>query len=132
LTQDGRLTELARRAYATLTNEGADAWDDPVPDFVWDLTPIGLGRYEGLPAFRDFFRDWVSSYDDWFMELLGADELSDSVIVISARQGGRMRGSEQSVDFRLAQVGVWDGDRLLSVTNYLELDAARAAAAELV
>src|SRR5262249_35880900 len=82
-----RLTELARSAYATLTSEGADSWDEPVPDFTWDLTPIGLGRYEGLPAFRDFFRDWVSSYDDWFMELLDAEELSDSVIVISARQG---------------------------------------------
>src|SRR5262249_55220981 len=132
MPDEGRLTELARSAYATLTSEGADSWDEPVPDFTWDLTPIGLGRYEGLPAFRDFFRDWVSSYDDWFMELLDAEELSDSVIVISARQGGRMRGSSQSVEFRLAQVGVYDGDRLLSVTNYLELDDARAAAAKLV
>jgi hypothetical protein len=132
LTPQGRLTELARGAYATLTNEGAEAWHDPSPDFVWDMTPIGLGRYEGIPAFREFFRDWVSSYDDWFMELVDSEELSDSVIVISARQGGRMRGSEQSVEFRLAQVGVWDGERLLSVTNYLELDEARAAARELV
>ena len=132
MTHDGRLTQLARRAYATLTAEGADAWDDPAPDFVWDLTPIGLGRYEGLPAFREFFRDWVSSYDEWFMELLEAEELSDSVIVIAARQGGRMRGSEQSVDFHLAQVGVWEGERLKSVSNFLSWDEARAAAAEVV
>jgi ketosteroid isomerase-like protein len=129
---EGRLTERARRAYATLTHEGVDAWTDPTPDFVWDMTPIGLGRYDGLPAFREFFLDWTSSYDDWYMELLEAEELSDSVIVLDARQGGRMRGSEQSLEFRLAQVGVWEGGRLKSVVNFLDLDEARAAAAELV
>jgi ketosteroid isomerase-like protein len=126
------LTELTRRAFRTLSEEGVDAWVErfTTPDFVWDVDPMGLGRFEGRAACKEFFDDWVSSYDDWFSELVEVEQFGDQVTLVDVRQGGRLRGSEP-VEFRWAQLGLWRGDRLHTVINYLTLDEARAAAAKI-
>ncbi|MBA2439148.1 MAG: nuclear transport factor 2 family protein [Thermoleophilaceae bacterium] len=129
----GRLSELVHRSYDYLAKEGSDAWIETfsTPDFVWDMTPMGLGRYEGGAAFREFFADWISSYDDWFLELEQVEEFAGDVVVNTVHQGGRMRESEQSVELRFVQVGVWEGSRVDRVVNYSDLEEARLAATEL-
>jgi hypothetical protein len=126
------LTELTRRAFRTLREEGVDAWLErfTTPDFVWDVEPMGLGRFEGRAASKQFYDDWVSSYEDWFSEAVEVEQLGDRVTLVDVRQGGRLRGS-QPVEFRWAQLGLWRGDRIHTVINYLTLDDARAAAAKL-
>lgn len=130
----GRYDELARRAYETFLTEGADAWIErfATPDFVWDMTPMGLGRYDGPEAFRAFFDEWISSFGHWSMEPAEPEEIGDGVVVTAVRQGGTMHGSEHSVELRFAQLGVWEGARLKRMVNYPELEEARSAAAELV
>jgi hypothetical protein len=126
------LTELTRRAFRTLSDEGVDAWVErfTTPDFVWDVEPMGLGRFEGRAASKQFYDDWVSSYEDWFSEAVEVEQLGDRVTLVDVRQGGRLRGS-QPVEFRWAQLGLWRGDRIHKVINYLSLDDARVAAAKL-
>jgi ketosteroid isomerase-like protein len=130
----GRLTELIQRSLETLAKEGFDAWVEKftTPDFVWDVTPMGLGRYEGRAAFREFYEDWISSYEDWFMEPVQIEEFTSDVAVVALRQGGRMRNSEQSVELRFAQLVVWDDTRIKKTVNYSDLEEARVAATEMV
>ena len=127
------LTELTRRGFRTLREDGVDAWMEgfTTPDFVWDVDPMGLGRFEGRAAYKRFFEDWISTYEDWFSEVLEVEQLGDQVTVADVRQGGRLRGSEP-VEFRWAQLALWRGDRVQTVINYMTLDEARAAAAKLV
>jgi len=125
----GRLTALVERSYSILMEEGIDAWIEKVatPDFVWDVSPMGLGRFETHDAFRRFYLDWTSSYEDWFIESGEVEEISDAVAVNPVRQGGRLHGGEQIVDLRYGQLGVWEGDRLKLAVNYPSLGEARAA-----
>jgi hypothetical protein len=130
----GRLAPLVRRSYSVLMTDGVDAWVERIaaPDFVWDVSPMGLGRHEGHDEFRRFFLDWTSSYEDWYIEPGEIDELSDDVVVNDTTQGGRLHGSDQSVELRYGQLGVWEGDRLKLALSYPSLDEARAAGLEMV
>jgi ketosteroid isomerase-like protein len=50
--------ELTRRTFEVGNRRDFDAvvsfWR---PDYVWDLSPMGLGIYEGAEAIRAFFED---------------------------------------------------------------------------
>ena len=124
----GRLTALVERSYEVLMNEGIDSWLEqiPGPDFVWEMTPMGLGRHEGNEALRSFFLEWTSSYDEWFIEPGYIEALSDEVVVNAVRQGGRLRGSEGRVVLDYGQLGVWEGERLKLAANYWSFAEARA------
>jgi hypothetical protein len=128
--EEGHLAEVIRRGFRTLTEEGVDAWIEEftVPDFVWDVESMGLGLYEGRAAYREFFDDWVSSYEEWFSEPEQIEEFAEDVTVQALRQGGRLRGSQQWVELRWAQVCLWEGNRVRRAVNYSTLDEARAAA----
>ncbi len=39
------------------------------PDAVYDLSPSGLGTYEGLAAIRGLFEEWWRAYDELESEL---------------------------------------------------------------
>jgi hypothetical protein len=129
----GHLAELVQRSYSVLTTEGIDAWIEKIPtrDFVWDVTPMGMGRSQGLAAMRRFYVEWTGSYEDWFIEPGEIEEISDEIVINSVRQGGRLHGSHEFVDLRYGQLGVWEGERLKLAANYPSYEAARAAASEL-
>jgi ketosteroid isomerase-like protein len=50
------------------------------------------GEYLGHEGFHQVMVDWIGSWDDWSIEILGAKELGDLVLV-RARQRGRGRAS---------------------------------------
>ena len=130
----GRLASLVRHSYDVLMTEGVDAWIEQIstPDFVWDVSALGIGRHEGRTAFRRFYVEWTESYTDWFIEPGEVEEISDEVVINAVRQGGRLRGSEGTVELSYGQLGVWEGDRLKLAANYLTVEDARAAALEIV
>ena len=69
------LAELGRQVNEAASRRDFDAmmsFFGPAP--VWDLSPMGLGVYEGVAAIRGFFEDWIGSYDE--IEL-GGEELLD-------------------------------------------------------
>jgi hypothetical protein len=128
MSEQGRLAALVRRSYEVLMSDGIGTWIEliPAPDFVWEMTPMGLGRHEGPEALRSFYTEWTSSYEEWFIEPGEIEELSDEVVVNAVRQGGKLRGSEGRVVLDYGQLGLWDGERLKLAANYRTLEEARA------
>jgi hypothetical protein len=100
-------------------------------DAVWDMTPIGLGTYEGLAAIRGFVEDWVGAYEEWRAEPEEILDLGGGVTLAVALQGGHPVGSDGHVQWRYAQVSVWVEGVAVRTTNYLDIDQARAAAERL-
>jgi SnoaL-like domain len=124
--------ERIRESLEAFSPEGLDAWFErfTTPDVVWDLEPLGLGVYEGRAAYREFVMDWVSSYDDWSMRLETIEETGPGFAMSTVVQGGRMRGSDQSVELRWVLLGLWRGGCLYRVINCPDLETARQHAAE--
>ena len=52
-----RLTDAANR------RDGDAVMAFYAPDGVWDMSPMGMGVYEGQAAVRGFIEDWWSSYE---------------------------------------------------------------------
>ena len=102
-------------------------------DAVWDLSPMGLGTYEGTAAIRSFFEDWIGVYEEyevWDEEFV---ELGGGVTFAVMLQRARLRGSRGEVTIRYGAVGVWEDGLLVRATNHPEtdIDAARAGAERL-
>lgn len=38
------------------------------PDAIWDLSPLGMGAFEGRDAIRGFYEDWMGAYADYRIE----------------------------------------------------------------
>jgi ketosteroid isomerase-like protein len=126
------LVERWRRSFSAFNSGDVDAalslWG---PDPVWDLSPMGLGVYEGLPAIRDFWEDWVDAYEEWKAEAEEMLDLGNGVTLAVVIQKGRPVGSSGDVGLRYAAVGVWAEDVIVRITNYGDIDEARAAAERL-
>jgi len=127
------LVELGRQVNDAAERRDFDAmmsFFGPAP--VWDLSPMGLGVYEGVAAIRGFFEDWIGSYDDF---KLGGEELLDlgsGIVFTVLVQRGRPIGSSGEVTIRYASVSVWDEGSMVRITNYNDIDEARAAAERLM
>jgi ketosteroid isomerase-like protein len=99
------------------------------PDVVWDMSPLGgLGSFEGHVATRGFWEDWYDSYEDLDFEVQEVLDLGDRVNFAVVPQDGRPVGSTGRVQLRAAWVSVWVQGKIMRVTQYLDIDAARAAA----
>jgi len=126
------LVELTRRAYEYASDRN---WDALLSfygaDSVWDMSPLGLGTYEGPAAIRRFFEEWTGSYDKWEQELEEILDLGNGVVVSVLRQNARLPGSTGSVSLLYAGVLVWREGLIARLTNYTDVDQARAAAERL-
>jgi ketosteroid isomerase-like protein len=126
------LVELVRSAYDASNRRDFNAMMAVYGrDAVWDMTPIGLGTYEGLAAIRGFIEDWVGAYEEWRAEPEEILDLGGGVTLAVALQSGRLAGSDGRVQWRYAQVSVWEERVAVRTTNYLDLDEGRAAAKRL-
>jgi ketosteroid isomerase-like protein len=101
------------------------------PDGVWDMTPIGMGRFEGRAAVRGFMEDWLGSYEEWEREAEELLDLGNGVAFAVWLQRGRPVGSSGEVQLRYAAVLLCDGGKIARVTTYTDIDEARAAAERL-
>jgi len=101
------------------------------PGSVWDMSPLGLGTYEGPTATRRFFEEWTASYENYGIEPEEILELGNGVVFARVRQGGRPAGSSGDVSLLYAAVVVWKEAIVVRLTNYTDLDEARAVAEHL-
>jgi ketosteroid isomerase-like protein len=126
------LVERWRGSFAAFNGGDIDAalrlWG---PDPVWDLSPMGLGVYDGLAAIRNFWEDWVGAYDEWEAEAEEMFEVGDGVTLAVVVQEGRPAGSRSEVRLRYAAVAMWVDGAIARITNYSDIDEARAAAERL-
>ena len=101
------------------------------PDAVWDTSPMGLGVYEGQPAIRLFFEDWLTAYDEFEIEPEEICDLGHGVVFVAISQNARLVGSPGRVQVRYAAVAIWAGRVIVRLTHYSDIDEARAAAERL-
>ena len=123
------LVELARRAHEPLASRDVDGiMRFYGPDAVWDLSAGGLGLFRGHAAIREFMEDWLRSYDRLQVDLEDVVDLGSGVVFMVATQKGRLADSGGEVTVRYAALIVWEDGLIERVTNYLDIDEARAAA----
>ena len=126
------LVELARLSFQPAESRDFDAmmafWaDDP----VWDLSPMGLGVYRGTTAIRGFFEEWIGSYEMFEVKLEDCLDLGNGVLLNMVVQTASLAGSSGDLTIRYASVTVWKKSLIVRVTNYPDIDQARAAAERL-
>jgi len=101
------------------------------PDSIWDTSPAGMGTFEGPTAIRGFFDDWLAAYEEFEIDAEEILDLGNGVTFAVLNQRGRPVGSSGEVRVRSASVSVWTDGLVERVTNYTDIDAARAAAERL-
>lgn len=126
------LVELTRRSLDAAKHRDFDAmlsfWGS---DPVWDVSPMGLGIYEGAVAIRGFFEDWIGAYEEWDIEPEEVLDLGNGVVLAVFLQNARPVGSNGRVRLRYAAVSVWREGVTVRTTNYSDIDETRAAAERL-
>jgi ketosteroid isomerase-like protein len=101
------------------------------PDPVWDMSPMGLGMYEGPVAIRRFFEDWIGSYEEWDSEIEEVLDLGNGVVLAVFLQNARPVGASGHVQLRYASVSELVDGLFVRITNYNDIGEARAAAERL-
>jgi hypothetical protein len=126
------LVELTRRAIECgARGEVDDAMSFYGPDPVWDLSPTGLGTYQGLAAIHGLNEDWLGAYAELEVQIGDILDLGHSVTLAIAHMTGRPAGSSAQVQLEYASVIEWTDGSMARVTQYTDIDEARAAAERL-
>jgi ketosteroid isomerase-like protein len=99
---------------------------------VYDVSPSGLGTFEGQAAVRGFIKDWWDAFEDLRFELEEVLDLGSGVVLAIAHQDARLLDSPGRVQRREAYVLQWAGSMTARVTTYGDIDEGRAAAERLV
>src|SRR6478735_6589686 len=76
-------------------------------DAVFDMSPVGLGIYEGPEAIRRFYEDWLGSYEDSQILVGEVLEVDDGIVLAVFRQDARPNGSSHRVRVRTTWVYEW-------------------------
>jgi ketosteroid isomerase-like protein len=93
--------------------------------------PDGVEFFEGRPAVRGFFEDWLRVYDEFELQVEDVRDLGNGVVFSVVVQRGKPRGSAGWVHNRYAAVATWVDGLVERSTNYADVDEARAAAERL-
>jgi ketosteroid isomerase-like protein len=98
---------------------------------VWDLSPMGLGIYRGSSAVLAFVEDWNGSYEEFELLLEEVLDFGNEVVLAVVLQRARLTDSTAEVRMRYASVNSQAGGVFERITNYTDIDEARAAAERL-
>ena len=126
------LEELLRRLTDAADRRDLDAITTfYAPDAVWDMSPMGMGTFEGQTGVRAFFEDWFGSYEEYKLKAEEILDLGNGVGFRVLVQKGRPVGSSGEVELRYAAIGLWQRGKIVRTTNYTDIEEARAAAERL-
>jgi ketosteroid isomerase-like protein len=128
----GELTDLVHRTNDAFQARGIEGWaENWADDILLDLRPTrvpGLGALRGKDECRTAMEDFIGTFENWSIEPVGVEELSDDVALVSYIQRGTARGSDQTAELRYTMLGTAHDDRWSRLVVYLDPDEARAAA----
>jgi hypothetical protein len=126
------LVELTRQLWLQIKRQD---WDAVLGffshDAVYDMSPVGLGTFEGHAAMRHSWEEWWGTFPDgaWDVErILG---MNQGVVFVEIETQGRVPGSASTVGMGGAFVYEWTDDKIARVMAYRDIPEARAAAERL-
>jgi uncharacterized protein (TIGR02246 family) len=123
------LSELFRQNIEAVNRGDLDAYlSSYAPDAVLQT---GVGRFEGRDAIRGYLEDLWGSYDELVFALEEFHDLGNVVAFLALAATGRLRGTSAEVHLRYAMVVTQVDGALARVTDYVNIDEARAAAQRL-
>jgi len=124
--------ELVRMAWEVANRRDLDAILRTFrADVVWDASNWGIGTFEGAAAVRRLLEDWFGNYAEWLGALEEVVDLGTGVVFAVVRQRGRPTKSSGVVEVREAFIYEFADDLVARITNFREIDEARAAAERL-
>jgi ketosteroid isomerase-like protein len=99
------------------------------PGFVMDMSEIAdIGTHEGLPAAREVFRQYATTFDDFRVDLQAVLHADDERVVVQIRDGGRVKGSDTEVWNRYFDVWTFRNGKILRMSAHTERTRALEAA----
>ncbi|TMM20221.1 MAG: nuclear transport factor 2 family protein [Actinobacteria bacterium] len=127
------LVELMRDTFEAVNRGDLDAvMKFFAPDAVWEAVSLGTS-FEGVPAIRGFFEDWLGPYEDYEMQPDEILDLGGGVVFVVTRFTARPVGSAGGgMTRRRPLVFTWAEGLVARVTAHPDsIDEARAAAERL-
>jgi ketosteroid isomerase-like protein len=122
------LVELTHRILEAANRRDFDAMARSfTPNGVWDMTPLGMGLFEGHEAIRTFMADWIGAYEDYTVKAEDVHDLGGVTFGLLVQQG-RPFGGGGFVSLRYVSVSTWRNGLVERSTQYTDLDEGRAAA----
>jgi ketosteroid isomerase-like protein len=126
------LEELLRRSVEAVNERDYDrAMTIFAPGAVSDTSPIGLGAYEGREAVREFFEDWIGTFEEWEVELEEVRDLGNGVVFYVQVHRGRPSGGTGFIELRHGYTATWAHGLVEVIVVQADIDEARAAAERL-
>ena len=103
------------------------------PNPVYDLSPMGIGVYEGRAAIRAFLAGWMTSYGEYAEEMQEVLDLGNGIAFATVRESAVPLGStaRARVHSVYGFAVVWVDGKIARITAYPNADEARAAAERL-
>jgi ketosteroid isomerase-like protein len=126
------LVALVRAAWDASNRDDLDALLSLYkPDVVWDASNRGIGTFEGRAAIRSLLEDWFGNYAEWQATVEEILDLGNGGAFAVTRQSGRIANSSGVVEMREAFVYEFVDNLVARITNYSDIDEARAVAERL-
>lgn len=92
--------EVLKRAFEAARDDPDEFFAILDEDIVWDVGEFPGGRTYGRDGVREFFRQWVGTFEDWQFEIREYIDAGNSVFVHMHQRGrGKASGAAAEIDF---------------------------------
>ncbi len=126
------LLELTRRSIEAANRGNLDpSATSFAPDAVFDVSSVGLGRFEGAEAIHSYLADWTGSYEKQELRRWDGRDLGGDVVFVVTVFEARPRDNPSTVREEWAFTVTWARGMITLVSASRDVEAARAAAEDL-
>ena len=123
------LIALTQRLWRQIKRQDWDAvLSSFSPDAVYDMSPVGLGTFDGHAAMRRSWEEWWGMFPDGAWDVEHVLSIGRGVVFVQIETQSRLPGSASTVAMGGAFVYEWTGEKITRVTAYRDVREARAGA----
>lgn len=90
------------------------------PDYELDLTDNGGPVVQGVDAAQETMRDYWETFDDFHYEIKEVIHADEEHVVVSVRDGGRIKGSGAEVWTRFFDVVTLREDKIVRISTHTD------------
>jgi ketosteroid isomerase-like protein len=120
--------EIVRRAFEAVNARLEFPRELHHPDYELDLTDSGGPVLQGIGAAEETMREYWETFDDFQYEIEEVIHADEEHVVVSVRDGGRMKGSSAEVWTRFFDVVTLREGKIVRVSAHTDRNRALEAA----